>query len=473
MSDDNEKLGKIQAGVETVRELAEKSIKDFGEVTAETNSKIEKISEDTSKKLAEMQGEKLALQNELKETNAKVDKVVKEYDDFVKQANRLNIGASGLDAYGEAQSKWSSEFSKYLRKGVAPSGDAIKEIAEEFVKKATDHDCERTKSVAMNQMIDEQDDNTKGFYSISECKSFVTGSNPDGGYLVAPDYRQDLAITRKFETSPMRAISRIITTGTNEVEVPILDKTGVSGGWVGEIASRTVTDTPQIGLLKIPVHEQYASPKMSQKMLDDAFINIEQYLLDTTDDILTRTENTAFVSGSGSAEPKGILSYDAWTTNTTPTVAGVYETGAIEQINSGTSAVITADGLIRLQNALTEAYQPNAVFLAKRSSFGMISLLKDGVGDYLLNKNILSDGVEMRVLGKPLLFADDMPIVGADALSVAYGDFKVGYTIVDRLGIRVLRDPYTSKPFIIFYTTKRVGGAVTSYEAIKLQKLAA
>ena len=161
------------------------------------------------------------------------------------------------------------------------------------------------------------------------------------------------------------------------------------------------------------------------------------------------------------------MSHAAWAVN------GTYERNKIEQIVSGTSAVVKADGLISLQNALLEAYQPNAKFLMKRATFGAVSKLKDGTGAYLLNPMMLPQGATMVLLGKPVIFADDIAAIAANSLSIAYGDFQKAYTIVDRMGIRVLRDPYTTKPFIKFYTTKRVGGAVTNYQALKIQKLAA
>jgi HK97 family phage major capsid protein len=201
--------------------------------------------------------------------------------------------------------------------------------------------------------------------------------------------------------------------------------------------------------------------------LDDSSINIESWLAMKTNDILTRTENTAFVVGNGAAKPKGFLAYDAWA------VAGTYERNALEQVSTGSAGAFTADALKEIQNSLKEVYQPSAVWMLKRSSWSDIIKLKDGNGAYLLDTTSMKDGDTMRLLGKPVLFADDMPVKATDALAMTYGDFKVGYTIVDRLGIRVLRDPYTDKRYVKFYTTKRVGGAVTNYESIKILKLSA
>lgn len=462
MSDDN-KMNDVLKGLSDIREIAEKS-KDVG---AEAQGQIKALGEETSAKLAEVQAKELERDAKTKKLQSEIDMVKKDYEDLYKKANKLNVSESSVSEFAAAHSKFKGEFSKYIRKGVAPSSDAIEEIANAYVKKSIDVEDERLLKNAAYDMIGEQGvEDGKGFYIFNQ-KSMSTGNNPDGGYLVSPDQRSDVTVDRIFETSPMRAVSQIITTGSNEIEIPIDDNESATGGWVGEVEAISETSTPEVGVLKIAVHEQYAEPRATQKMLDDSFINIEAWLARKTDDILTRTENTAFVAGDGANKPKGVLSYANWAT------AGAYERNKIEQIASGTSGAITADGLRNLQGSLVEAYQSGASFLMKRDAFTDVSLLKDGAGRYLLNERMLATGAEVRLLGKPLYFADDMQAVAADSLAVAYGDFGVGYTIVDRMGIRVLRDPYTAKPFIKFYTTKRVGGAVTNFQAIKLQKLAA
>lgn len=301
--------------------------------------------------------------------------------------------------------------------------------------------------------------------SYGEIKSMNTASDPDGGYLVAPAVSKQI-ITRVFESSPIRQLASIETISTDSLEFPIDDEEIASGGWVGEQQSRSETSTPQVGLKTIAVHELYAEPRATQKLLDDAQMNIEQWLSNKVSDKFGRDEATAFVSGNGITKPRGFLTYTAWAS------AGVYERNKIEQINSGASGAFTGDGFIDLQNALKEPFQANAVFLIKRASFGAVRKLKDGDGQYLLGiGGDLTKGQQMTLLGAPVRFADDMPVAAPNSLSVAYGDFRAGYTIVDRVGIRVLRDPFTAKPFVKFYTTKRVGGDVTNFEAIKIQKL--
>jgi HK97 family phage major capsid protein len=176
-----------------------------------------------------------------------------------------------------------------------------------------------------------------------------------------------------------------------------------------------------------------------------------------------RQEATAFVSGDAVKKPRGILDYDSWTT------AGQYERDAIEHRDTATVATLAGDDLIDLQSDLLEAYQGNATWLVHRKIWAEIMQLKDSDNQYLLNPMMLFSGVQMQLLGRPVRFAGDMDSTLGEGNSIAiYGDFREGYTVVDRIGIRVLRDPYTQKQYVKFYTTKRVGGAVTNYQALKV-----
>jgi len=460
MSDKDNAMLEVIKSVEEIRTLSESK---SGE-TAEVKQKLEALEKLAGDKFAEAHAEGAAKTAEIKKLQSVIEAVKSDYEDLYKKASRL--GAGSEDAF--VSNAYHKELSRYIRKGVTPSSEALNEIAELYVQKSMDTDDKRAASNAIFTMVDEQGDvSGKGFYMLNELKTMRVGNNPDGGYLTTSDRRTDVSVTRTFETSSIRSVATVFTTGNSEVEIPIDDNASTSGGWVGEETDVANTAQAQVGLLKISIHEQSAQPLMTQKMLDDSYLNVEQWLTDKTNDILTRTENTAFVTGDGAQKPKGFMSYAAWAN------AGVYERTKIEQINSGTSAVVKADGLIDLQNALKEIYQPNAVFLMKRATFGAVSKLKDGSGSYLLNSMMLPQGAAMTLLGKPVIFADDVAAIAADSLSIAYGDFGAGYAIVDRMGLRVLRDPFTSKPYIKFYTTKRVGGAVTNYEAIKIQKLSA
>ena len=208
--------------------------------------------------------------------------------------------------------------------------------------------------------------------------------------------------------------------------------------------------------------------KATADMLEDAYLDIAGWLQSKGADKIGRTENTAFFTGNGVNKPRGLLSYAAWA------AAGVYERDKIEQVISGAATTVTADGIIDLQYALKEAYQPQAVWLMKRATFGAVIKLK-GADNFYFGPMMLAEGVTtMQLLGKRVLFCDDMQAIGTGAnLAVAYGDFGRGYTVMDRIGLQVLRDPYTAKPYTEFTLRKRTGGDVTNFEAIKLMRLAA
>ncbi len=301
-----------------------------------------------------------------------------------------------------------------------------------------------------------------------DLKSLTTGSDPDGGYWVTPTVLNTIMMTQIIETSPIRQLATVQSISSDSVKLPIDDNPISTGGWVGETDSRSVGTTPAIGEQLIPVFEMYAQPKASQKLLDDAGIDPEAWLAGKIADQFGRDEATAFVSGTGVAKPRGFTSYSNWTT------PGTYQRNAIEQIVSGAAAAFTADGLIDLQNSLVEAYQNGAVFGMQRASWGSVRKLKDGDGQYLLGLGgNLQGNQTLQMLGKPIYFMADMPAATAGKLAAVYGNFKQGYMVVDRFGIRTLRDPFTSKPWVIFYTTRRVGGDVVNFQSLKLQKISA
>lgn len=293
-----------------------------------------------------------------------------------------------------------------------------------------------------------------------ERKALSVGSDPDGGYLV-PATMADRIVTRIFESSPLRQVANVLQISTDRVEFLVDKDEAASGGWVGETETRVETATPQLAKHTIAVHEQFAEPRASQKLLDDAAIDVESWLVGKVTDKFARTENAAFVNGDGVAKPRGFTTYPAGT---------AWE--QVEQISSGDASALTADGLIDLQNALKTPYQQRALWVMTRASVRDIRKLKDLDGQYLWQPGLAQDQPPL-LLGHPILMADDMPGVAANALALAYGDFSAGYQIVDRIGIRVLRDPFTAKPQVKFYTIKRVGGDVVNFEAIKLQKVAA
>lgn len=298
-----------------------------------------------------------------------------------------------------------------------------------------------------------------------EIRALSTNDNANGGYLVMPELASKV-ITRVFETSPMRQLASIEQTAGNTKEI-IIDDTAATAQWEAEGASTSETNTPTVGKATMYVHKLTAFPKATEEMLQDGYFDVESWLAAKVSDILARTENTAFISGTGVGKPKGILSYTAGTST--------YTRDTVEQVNSGTSGAVTADGLIDLQFALKDQYQANANFLMKRATMASVMKLKSTSQYHFVGfqpNDRQGSAFVMTLLGKPVVFCDDMEAVAANSLSIAYGDFRVGYTILDKPGLIVSRDPFTSPGFIKFRTAKRVGGMVTNYESIKIQKLA-
>ena len=292
-------------------------------------------------------------------------------------------------------------------------------------------------------------------------KAMSVNSDADGGYLVMPTLGGTIT-TLIRESSPMRQLASVETISTDSLEY-MLDNDEAGAGWVGETQSRPETSTPKIGKLLIPVNEIYAQPKATQKLIDDAAVDVEAWLARKVAEKFARMENTAFLVGDGQLKPRGLL--------TQPTGTDIGQ-GQVEQIVSGNASAFVYDGLVNLQSALKEEYQRNASWIVNRLGFGNLLLLKDANGTPIFNMQYDQRvGLQRGILGAPLYFAADMPAVASNAIAAAYGDFKQAYQIVDRTGIRVLRDPFTDKPFVKFYTTKRVGGAPVNYEAYKLLKI--
>ena len=298
---------------------------------------------------------------------------------------------------------------------------------------------------------------------VDERKALSVGSDPDGGYVVYPDLSGRI-VTRVFETSPMRAYASVQVISSDALE-GLFDLNEASSGWVGETDSRAETNTPQLGKWRIPVFELYAKPKATQKLLDDASINMEAWLASKVAEKFARDEANAFVAGNGVNKPRGFLTYASGTTLP----------GTIEQFASGVNGALAAtpdggDTLINALYGLKQQYRANATWFMNRASTRLVRKAKDSNGSYIWVPGIAA-GQPASLLGYPVAAFEDMPDPATNSLSIAVGDMREAYQIVDRLGIRTLRDPYSAKPYVEFYTTKRVGGDVVNFEAIKLIKL--
>jgi len=304
---------------------------------------------------------------------------------------------------------------------------------------------------------------TKGDKALTaeELKAFSIGSGGDGGFLLTPDVRE-LIDARLYLTSPMRQICTVVQTQATEVDWPIRVAKS-SSGWVGEQTSRPNTDTGQpFGMLKIPVKEVYANPPVTQRFLDTVSNAAEVVMNFITEDLMLE-ENTAFVTGDGNEKPKGFLNDYQVSTS--------YSASKLQAIKSGSNGDFDFDDVIDLYYTLKSPYRANATFLANNSIFKTIRKFKDQNDQYLWQPSLVA-GSPSTILGRPAIEANDMPDASTGSLSLAFGDFKKGYVIVDGKQTSVLRDPYSNKPFVNFYAVKDTGGSVAVAEAIKLLQLA-
>jgi HK97 family phage major capsid protein len=305
-----------------------------------------------------------------------------------------------------------------------------------------------------------------GFNAL-EMKALSEGSNADGGYTVPLEIAQTIdRILAK--ASPIRALATVQQIGSSIYRKPITTVEAASG-WVAETDSISTTSTPTISAIDFPAMELYAMPATTQPLLDDSFVDIEQWLANEVQIVFAEQEGAAFVSGSGSGQPKGFISY-------TNVADASWSWGNIGYIASGAAGAFAssdpADALIQLAYAPKQGYRANGTWVMNRKTESIVRKFKDDNDNYIWQPGT-AVGQPATLLGYPVAEAEDMPDIAANSYSIAFGDFARGYLVVDRVGIRVLRDPYSAKPYILFYTTKRVGGGVQNFEAIKLMKFAA
>ncbi|MFZ3035378.1 MAG: phage major capsid protein [Parvibaculum sp.] len=297
-----------------------------------------------------------------------------------------------------------------------------------------------------------------------EAKALAAQSDPDGGYLV-PSETERMIDRVVSEASPIRAIAGVRQIGAASYKKPFATS-GFASGWVGETEGRVQTDSASLSEMEFPAMELYAMPAATSTLLDDSAVNIDQWLAEEVQTAFAEQEGAAFVSGDGIRRPRGFLAYDQ-------VADASWSHGKLGYIATGNAGAFPsanpADVLIDLIYAVKAGYRANARFVMNRATQSAIRKFKDIDGNYLWQPGIAA-GAPPTLLNYPVTEAEDMPSMTTDAVALAFGDFKRGYLIVDRIGVRVLRDPYSSKPYVLFYTTKRVGGGVQNFEAIKLLK---
>lgn len=298
-----------------------------------------------------------------------------------------------------------------------------------------------------------------------EQKGFSVGTNADGGYTVPLEIDSQIG-RRLFAVSPIRSIASVIQVSGNTYRKPFTtDK--FTAGWVAETGARSTSSTPSLAGLDFPTNELYAMPAATQALLDDSAVNIEEWIASEVEAAFAIQEGTAFVTGDGTNKPKGFLSY-------TNAAESSWAWGGLGYITTGVAATMPtsnpSDKLIELVYTLKAGYRQNGTFVMNRKTQSAIRQYKDTAGNYLWSPPT-GAGAAATFLGFPVVESEDMPDIGAGAFPIAFGDFKRGYLIVDRIGTQILRDPFSSKPYVLFYVTKRVGGGVQDFDAIKLLKV--
>ncbi len=295
--------------------------------------------------------------------------------------------------------------------------------------------------------------------------SLNKGTASEGGYLAPVEW--DRSITNKLViVSPMRSVCSVQSISTSGFS-KLFNQRGTASGWVGETDARPATATAAFGSLNYATGELYANPAATQQFLDDAAVDIESWLAGEVETEFAYQEGVAFVSGNGTNKPNGILTYVTGGAN-----AAAHPFGAIAAVNSGHASQVTADGIMSLIYALPSALTGGASFIMNRNTQKAVRLLKDGQGNYLWQPSYVA-GQPATIAGYGVTEVAAMPDVAASAKPIMFGDFKRGYLIVDRMGVRVLRDPFTNKPYVNFYTTKRVGGGLLNPEALKAMNISA
>ena len=299
-----------------------------------------------------------------------------------------------------------------------------------------------------------------------EAKSLSVGVASDGGHVAPPEVQATID-RRIFASSPMRRLASVRMTQSNIFRKPIATSTPAVG-WVAETGTRTETATPTIDLLSFPIGQIYAMAAATQTLLDDALLDMDQWLAGEIAESFSAAESSAFINGDGVNKPRGLL---AGTTAPDATATwgqlGYLATG----VAAGFAATNPVDRLVDLTYAPRTQFRANATFMMNRRTVGQVRKFKDSTGQYIWQPSLVA-GQPATLLGFPMVECEDMPDVSSSRFAIAFGDFEKGYLIVDRADISILRDPYSNKPFVMFYVTKRVGGGVQNFDAIKLLKFA-
>jgi HK97 family phage major capsid protein len=392
------------------------------------------------------------------------------------EAKLIKIGAD-LDKFSETKAKIESleqALVKMQRAGLGGEKGQLDAETETKAFNAIRRSYAEGKSIA-DVSVEEYGQYKNAFFSYVrkgklealsdvERKAMLAGDDANGGYLLPPS-TIGRVVKKLFELSPIRQIAAVQAISTQALE-GMYDNDESSYGWVAETGARTTTTTPTLGKYRLEAFEMYADPKATQTLLDDAAVDVEAWLADKVADKFARVEGAAFINGTGVGQPRGFATYTL-----TATGDATRTWGQIEKVkttaNGDFAASNPADKIFDLVQAFKTAYLQNAQWVTTREVIAKVRKFKEATTNAYMWQPGLAKGTPDTLLGYPIVIAQDVPALGTGSASMWFGDWKEAYQIVDRQGVRTLRDPYTDKPYVHFYSTKRVGGGVLNYEAIK------
>lgn len=397
-------------------------IKDVEQVAQELQSKFDDFKSKNDKRIDALESEKSKLAGQVDTLNGKLTEL-----ESLKSDLETELAAVKRPGGPQQQSKVATEhktaFMQFMRKG---DDDGLRDL---------------------------------------ERKALQVGTDEDGGYAVPEELDRNILSLLKDEVV-MRQEATVMTIGGSDYK-KLVNVGGTASGWVGETDARPATDASKLKLIEPFMGEIYGNPQATQKMLDDVFFNAEDWINSELAIEFAEQEEIAFTSGNGTKKPKGFLAYASSLDDDK-----TRDFGTLQHVLSGSAAAVTADSIIQLVYTLRKTHRNGAKFMLNNNSLFKIRILKDSEGNYLWRP-----GLELNqpstLLGYGIAENEQMPDIAADAKAIAFGNFKRGYTIVDRIGTRILRDPYTNKPYVGFYTTKRTGGMLADSQAIKLLQIGA
>ncbi|MBW6242587.1 phage major capsid protein [Pseudomonas aeruginosa] len=395
-------------------------IQDVKQVAEELGAKFDEFKQKNDKRVEALEAEKGKLVEQVETLNEKLGQL----DDMKSALEKELAGMKRPDGAGtKAASEHKAAFMQFVRKGI---------------------------DTGLGEL---------------QAKALQIGVDADGGYAVPEELDRNIIELLRDE-SPMRQVCNQITVGTPDYK-RLVNLGGAGSGWVGETAPRPETSTPTLAQINAVMGELYANPQATQTSLDDMFFDAEGWLNSEVGREFSEKEGSAFLLGDGVNKPKGLLAYPF-------AVAGdkTRPYGTLQRLVSGNAGALNGDNLIDLVQAVKAGYRRAGVWMMNNLTVAYVRKLKDSEGNYLWRPG-LEVGQPSSLLGYGITENEDMPDIAADANALAFGDFKRAYTIVDRIGTRVLRDPYTNKPYVGFYTTKRVGGMLVDSQAVKVLTLSA